>query len=638
MNKKYWIFLLLTILSFIAANDVFTQPLQDTMFIDTPGEYPIYKHLLIFQTNQKLTPQYVVNSVPPASFVRLFPKKSFDNESSIALYYWLLVSVKNELKTTQTFYYKLNNCGLSIVNAYTKGDNDIFSSAGRSGYYIPIDQRQNKSHDAEFHLLLNSNETKQILLEIEDPSGINSFFLPQFMDRITYLNNLENYYLIIGLITGIMILTSLLNFFFAISLNEKIHYLYGIYVLAVLYEILMLEGTIENYIIPGDYRLAEIFVLAWPNVCFYLMIIIMQWFLQQKKENSYFKIPLAVIKYVLISFCLVIVCSYFIPYSPGLHSFIQTADCLTITLAILLIMASAIEKIIQKYKLAWLYLFATTWLFIGFFEYILIFLGANEVSLTQLRHPNDLEMGLMAEAVIVFIAIIYRYNLYKKEKEKLLIEVNKQQETLLTSIVAAEEEERKRIATDLHDDVGATLSALNLHITSSPNHFRDSNTGEEFYNKSIFLSSKAANDIRNIAHNLLPKDFQKSGLFSILRQRINELNLINSIFFELVTEGNEKKIPENLSIIVYRIATELISNIIKHSKATEGTIQLLVEEKAVQIMIEDDGIGFNSDLEYEGIGLKNIKRRVSYLQGNIYIDSNAEGTHLIIDIPLRNGD
>jgi len=638
MNKKYRIFLLLTILSIIAANDVLSQPLQDTLFIRSRGEYPIYKHLYVFQTNQKLSAQYVVNSVPPSNFVRLFPRKSFNNESSIALYYWLLVTVKSDLKTTQNFYYKLNNCGLSIVNAYTKGQDGIFSSLGKSGYYVPIEQRQNKSHDAEFHLLLNSNETKQILLEIDDPAGINSFFLPQLMDRVTYLNNLENYYLVIGLITGVMLLTSLLNFFFAISLNEKIHYLYAVYVLAVLYEILMLEGTIENYIIPGNYRLAELFVLAWPNVCFFLMIKIMKWFLQQKRTNSYFKIPLEVIKYMLVSFCFVIICSYFIHYSPGVHSFIQSSDCVTIALAILLIMASAIEKIIQKYKLAWLYLFATTWLLVGFLEYILIFLGENDVSLTQLRHPNDLEMGLMAEAVIVFIAIIYRYNLYKKEKEKLLVEVNKQQETLLTSIVSAEEEERKRIATDLHDDVGATLSALNLHITNALPHFADSRGDEQFYSRIIFLSNKAANDIRDIAHNLLPKDFQKSGLFSILRQRINELNLANPIFFILVIEGEEKKLPENLPIIVYRITMELISNIIKHSNASEGTVQLLVGEKVMQIMIEDDGIGFNSNKVYGGIGLKNIKRRISYLQGNIYIDSNSDGTHIIIDIPLRNDD
>ena len=79
------------------------------------------------------------------------------------------------------------------------------------------------------------------------------------------------------------------------------------------------------------------------------------------------------------------------------------------------------------------------------------------------------------------------------------------------------------------------------------------------------------------------------------------------------------------------------ANVTRHSGASEATVQLLLEERTVQVMIEDNGKGFDTGMKEKGIGLKNVSRRIETLKGNTHIESNREGTNIIIQIPYNNG-
>ena len=87
--------------------------------------------------------------------------------------------------------------------------------------------------------------------------------------------------------------------------------------------------------------------------------------------------------------------------------------------------------------------------------------------------------------------------------------------------------------------------------------------------------------------------------------------------------------------MIYRIILELTNNIIKHSQATEGTIQLIHYNNHVEIMVEDNGKGFNNT-KVDGIGLSNVQSRVNFLQGNINIDTGNHGTTIMIRVPYKN--
>jgi len=491
-------------------------------------------------------------------------------------------------------------------------------------------------YDNVFPVIVKSGHAVTILLNINISNGSNPFFAPQLSNANTFKAKEQKFYIANGIITGIMLTAFLLNIFLGISLKEKLHFLYSAYIICVLYEIFLTQGLDRQYLYHGSIGINSLVRFIVPCTGLVLLAYIMQLFLNQKRSNSKIKILVDITNFT----CIILTCLYCLLYIFSLETktitnYYQTCLAIIAVVQMLLVFISAIEKAFQGNKLAWFYVAAILCIFAGILEYGLIFLGVTAAESSITKHPNDMQIGLVVETMVVFFGIVYRYNLFKREKEILLTEINTHQGKMINSIVAAQEEERKRIAEDLHDDVGATLSALAMHISNTPDSFGNSEVIDRYCAQGVFLSNKAVADIRTIAHNLLPKDFKNAGLFQVLEKRIEELNSLRKIHFTLIIEGNENRLAEVISITVYRVVNELLTNILKHSMASEAAIQLLVDEKSIQIMAEDDGIGFNQHTaSHDGIGIKNISGRVEFLKGQINTDSSANGTTTVINIPL----
>jgi signal transduction histidine kinase len=228
----------------------------------------------------------------------------------------------------------------------------------------------------------------------------------------------------------------------------------------------------------------------------------------------------------------------------------------------------------------------------------------------------------------LFLGVVDRY---EDELKKIKIETFAVHQNLMKSIREARNNERERISRDLHDDVGATLGALKLHLSSKSRH--SSAVFKEYYEQSIKLVDKVSNDIRSISHDLISHDFTISDLFQMLESHTDGLNKSGKIKFNLLTESDEGCLHDKtVAVILNRIVKELINNIIKHSEATEASIQIAVWLNMVQIIVEDNGIGMGNS-GGRGIGLRNIYSRVDYLNGKISIDSGHKGTTVIIIIP-----
>ncbi len=610
------------------------QPVRDTFFINSKNAGTLTSHLYIYETNKLLTPRFVYDSINRQDFARFFPSTTYNDLQSPSKYYWLLLTVQNNLAQDETFYYQLNHPQLYSVIAYTK-TGAAFTYFGKSGYAYPFDVKPYKYYDNVFPLFVKRGQTVTVLLFINIHNGHNPYFAPELSNTNAFKDKEERFYMVNGLIAGIMLTAMLLNIFLGIFLNEKLHFLYAVYIVCILYEIFLTQGLDRQYFYHGTSDKITLVRYIIPCCGIFLLAYVMQLFLNQKYSNSKIKIFVDIVNYCCVG-ATIFYCVYFLisPETSVVTAIYQKSLACLAVAQLCFVFASAIEKVIQGYKPAWFYIAAILCLFWGMLEFVLIYLGVNDVAASELKHPNDLQTGLVIETLVVFLGIIYRYNLFKKEKETLLTQINTYQATLIDKIVGAQEDERKRIAEDLHDDVGATLSALALHISNVPENARGNDEMESYYKKGLFLSSRAVDDIRTIAHNLLPKDFKAAGIFKILEQRVNELNAVSKVNFTLITDGDERKLPEVFAITIYRIINELLANIIKHSMASEASVQLLIEENAVQVMCEDDGIGFETGQQNNGIGLRNIAGRVEFLKGYINVDSNSNGTTTIVHIPL----
>jgi signal transduction histidine kinase/ligand-binding sensor domain-containing protein len=200
---------------------------------------------------------------------------------------------------------------------------------------------------------------------------------------------------------------------------------------------------------------------------------------------------------------------------------------------------------------------------------------------------------------------------------------------LSSRIILAQESERLRIAMDIHDDVNNTLAAAkgylqNMEIAPLKN-----------VERSRELIFKATEDLRNITHDLMPVQFEKNNLPDVLEKRIQEWGEEPEIKFAYIFAGEYRKLRAESELMIYRIVTEIINNIKKHSKATNSVIQLIYQDRFVVVSIEDNGMGLEStksDNKTMGIGLKNIYSRSEYLRANLEISSDKNGVliHLIV--------
>ena len=230
----------------------------------------------------------------------------------------------------------------------------------------------------------------------------------------------------------------------------------------------------------------------------------------------------------------------------------------------------------------------------------------------------------LIECLFMVIGLAFHFSHNMREKLKVQLALN----NIQSQIITVQEDERKRIAQDLHDQVGNSLAAVkNMLIQKKENSLIDKEV------------DNILEDIRNISHNLMPVDFQEYHLPDIVHQTINKFAGHFSVRFDFVLVGISLKIAPLKELVIYRIINELMSNIIKHSGASTALIQLIYQEDRLVVMVEDNGKGFDkSNLQFKnGLGLKNIQLRTEYIGAKLTFESDHKGVLIIVELPYDKG-
>ena len=221
------------------------------------------------------------------------------------------------------------------------------------------------------------------------------------------------------------------------------------------------------------------------------------------------------------------------------------------------------------------------------------------------------------------------------EKEKIL---NDLELSIVDAIIEGQEKERQRIAADLHDSVGATLAAAKLQFDYLIKHQNSNGTSEVLVNKTRTLLDDAYNEIRSMAHLKNAGVMAKNGLLPAVEKIVENASGIDGLLFEVQSFGLDQRLENTLEISIFRIIQELVTNVIKHAKATHAIIHITNHKNNLNIMVEDDGVGFDikqQPKETKGMGINSIDKRVQYLEGQFTIESEiGKGTTVIIDLPL----
>ncbi len=276
-------------------------------------------------------------------------------------------------------------------------------------------------------------------------------------------------------------------------------------------------------------------------------------------------------------------------------------------------------------------------------------LKSDNIEAESKRKQNrNIALGLGGglAAVSIFAFLVYKNTKRKQriaEQEKEL-EIQKKEKILkdqelssIDAMIEGQEKERQRLASDLHDSVGATLSAAKMHFDHLAKNTNKLESQQELIEKTGSLLEDAYAEIRSMAHLKNSGVMAKKGLLPAVKRLARNASSNNGLSLEVQDFGLTEKLEGSLEISIFRIIQELVTNIIKHAQATEAQISITQHEDSLNIIVEDNGQGFNPQKNNatNGMGLHGIKKRLAHLEGTLGIDSTlGKGTHILIDIPL----
>lgn len=264
----------------------------------------------------------------------------------------------------------------------------------------------------------------------------------------------------------------------------------------------------------------------------------------------------------------------------------------------------------------------------------------QQSALQQRRMLNYLFAGT---ALSLLIIAGLGYGNFKHRQKLQQAKINEleteKQLTATEAVLKGEEQERTRLAKDLHDGLGGMLSGIKFSLSNMKENLIMTPDNAQAFERSIDMLDSSIQEMRRVAHNMMPEVLLRYGLKTALEEFCNEINRSGAIHTNYQFIGTNASIDQTVAVTVYRIVQELVNNAIKHANAQNALVQLHVadQEKLLTITIEDDGKGFDKNLliQSRGMGWSNIQNRVEFLKGKIDVNSEpGKGTSVLIEINI----
>ncbi len=230
-----------------------------------------------------------------------------------------------------------------------------------------------------------------------------------------------------------------------------------------------------------------------------------------------------------------------------------------------------------------------------------------------------------------------------KSLNSMLNTMDMQRKKAAASVIKAQEEERKRIARELHDETSQSLTGLVIGIRMVQEIVPDTMPDiiERLGNIND-LAHATLNEVHTMAVRLRPSVLDDLGLAAALRSYAKEFSENTGIPVEMQLLGMSQRLTPELETVLYRVVQEALTNVARHSDATNCRVTLRRKENTIVGTIEDDGHGFDShkvmmsDEKGRGLGLHGMKERIELVGGSLEFDSRqGEGTTIFIEVPLK---
>jgi len=264
----------------------------------------------------------------------------------------------------------------------------------------------------------------------------------------------------------------------------------------------------------------------------------------------------------------------------------------------------------------------------------------KELTISALEDEKRLMiwLGLAGGGVLLSglaaLFLLWRLTVQKRSiAEQQVVRLQQEKQLVATqAVLDGETQERFRLARDLHDGLGSMLTGVKLNLESMKSGMPVKSPGGDCFDKAMKILNDSMQELRRVAHHLMPESLSKYGLKQSISDFSDSVSLMKFNWY-----GEETRLEPKLEVMIYRTMHELVNNALKHSGASKILVEIIRATDTLHLTVQDDGCGFDPSSEFEGMGLANIRTRVTAYNGNLLIDSKTGvGTEINVELRINN--
>lgn len=422
---------------------------------------------------------------------------------------------------------------------------------------------------------------------------------------------------IFGLYFGLILALSIYNFFVFVSIRDITYLYYVFYINFLGATVSWLKGYSPEFLnfLPPQVSHGNIYA----SLSFIFLIIFTHYFLNINKLAP--KLKKYEIIFFLFNFIGLLINSLGF-YRIGFYFILGWV----VLFSLPYVLSFGIYTMRKGFRPAGFYILGFSLFTLGDFIFML---NENAILNQNFLTHYSLPMGSALEAMVLSLALANKLNSFKRDNEKTQAQALVRANRFTRELIETQENERKRIAGELHDSVGQSLSLIKNKIALLIKGINKRDSLNELND----VVSNTIQEVRSISYGLRPFHLDILGLSQSIKSLIEDVADSSDINISWNIENIDNLFSKEAEINIFRIIQECLNNISKHSKATQASVNIKHTYQYVSILIDDNGIGMVNYNGESGLGLRGIKERVNYLNGTIEIGNHEPtGVNIIINI------
>ncbi len=537
------------------------------------------------------------------------------NKGPSSNFHWIKFSLKNDFSSSQEIFFTLKNSAINSIRFYLFHQGKVDSCI--TGDRYPFEMRAYSFCNFTFPMTLNPGEKVEVLMELDKRN--ENFFCAFDLRGADDFHAMEiGVYLTFGIFSGIILLSILLNLFLYVSIKDVTHLWYSIYAFSNLLLIFAYDGLDFQFFYPNSPFFSNVSRYISTGTTYMLLFKLLQVFVLDKDQFSrirWYSRMMISSHFVLIVSSLIIF--YFHDDSTWLKILLFRVLSILGLISMISLIVLTFYNMRKGSKHGLLFLVAVSILFLGAIEYTLNVNGwMTGLLFFRTTIPSNLQLFIVIEVLLVFIAIAFRFKQYRQDSLELKLALVSTEARLKGQELRLVDQERKRIGRDLHDGVGSVLFGARMKV------------------QSLLMKSSAMNVVmKEVSDDL---DSVSDGIRRVIWQ-LNQNQAFDLMLKDLVDHARGTLAKRDIQISVdltlnseivfkdkfkrdfFLLFMEICNNTYKYSKAKSVVFELgFVNEDLIFSWKERDMASGRKELlsiDSSGVGLESISDRIKLWSG-----------------------